>query len=118
MSNPYLIKTFVAATAIPTNRVVKLAAGDNEVALAIDVADPLIGLSNEPKAVATGGRIDVTFSGIVNAEAGAAINKGAWLSVDLEGRVVTATATDERIGKAIDSAIAVGDIIDIEILKA
>lgn len=117
MSNPFLIKTFIAATAIPTNRVVKLAAGDHQVALATDIADPLIGLSNEPKAVAAGGRIDVTFNGIANAEAGAAVNKGAWLSVDAQGRVITAVASAERIGKAIDAAVAAGDIIEIEILK-
>lgn len=118
LNNPGLTKTFIAATAIPQYRVVKLSAGDNEVALATDVADPLLGVSAEPAAVAQGDRVDVTFSGICLVEASATIAKGAWLTVDAQGRVVASAAgTDERIGRALEAALATGDVISIEILK-
>ncbi|MRJ40820.1 MULTISPECIES: capsid cement protein [Idiomarina] len=118
MKNPGLIKTFIAATVIPPHRVVALAAGDNEVALATDVAGPLLGTSAEPREVAAGGRIDVTFNGIEEVEAGAAIAKGAKLTVDTQGRVVTsAVGTDNIIGRALTAANAAGDIISIEIDK-
>lgn len=118
MKNPGLIKQFIAATVIPPHRVVALAAGDNEVALATDVADPLLGTSAEPKAISAGGRIDVTFNGIEEVEAGAAISKGARLTVDSQGRVVTsAEGTDRIIGRALIAANAAGDIISVEIDK-
>ncbi|AFT79043.1 hypothetical protein AMBLS11_12350 [Alteromonas macleodii str. 'Black Sea 11'] len=118
MNNPGLIKTFIATTAIPRFRVVATDAGDKEVKLATDVADPILGVSAEPADVPAGSRIDVTFNGIVEVEAGGAINKMAWLTVDAQGRVVASAAgTDERIGRALTGANAAGDIIDIEILK-
>lgn len=118
MKNSGLIKQFIAATAIPKNRVVKLAAGDNEVALATDVADPLIGVSEEPQNIAAGARIDVTFSGIVEVEAGAALAKNAAVTVDAEGRAVASAAgTDSTIGRALTAANTAGDIISIEIQK-
>ncbi len=118
LRNEGLIKTFIAATAIPRYRVVKLDAADDSVALATDVADPLLGVSAEPADVQAGERIDVTFSGIVEVEASAAIAKGAWLTVDTAGRVkAVAMDSDERIGRALTAAVATGDVISIEILK-
>lgn len=116
LNNPGLTKTFIAATAIAQYRVVKLAAGTNEVALATAVTDPLIGVSAEPADVAAGARIDVTFAGIVEVKAGASINKGAWLTVHTDGSVKPASSTDERIGRALDAAVA-GDLVSIEIIK-
>ncbi|WP_237738553.1 DUF2190 family protein [Idiomarina xiamenensis] len=113
-----MIKNFIAATAIPPHRVVALAAGENEVELATDVTDPFIGTSAEPATVATGGRIDVTFNGIEEVEAGGAVSKGARLTVDAQGRVVTSSeATNSVIGRALTAANAAGDIISVEIDK-
>lgn len=116
LNNPGLIKTFIAATAIPRYSVVKLAAGDNEVGLATAVTDPLIGISAEPADVAAGKRVDVTFTGIAEVRASASINKGAWLTVHTDGRVKPAASTDERIGRALQAALA-NDVLSIEIIK-
>lgn len=116
LNNPGLIKTFIAATAIARYSIVKLAAGDNEVALATAVSDPLIGVSAEPADITAGQRIDVTFTGIAEVRAAASITKGAWLTVHTDGRVKPATTTDERIGRALQAAAA-GDVLSIEIIK-
>lgn len=119
LNNPGLTKTFTAATAIAKYRVVKLDAADDSVALATAVSDPLIGVSAAPADIASGARIDVTFSGIVLAEAGAAIDKNADLTVDASGRVVASAAgTDSIIGRALEAATAAGDVISIEINKS
>ena len=116
LNNPGLIKTFIAATAIPQYSVVKLAAGDNEVGLATAVTDPLLGVSAEPAEVKAGQRVDVIFSGITAVRAAESITKGAWLTVHTDGRVKPAGSTDERIGRALQAAAA-GDVLSIEIIK-
>ena len=117
LNNPGLTKTFIAADAIGRYRVVAIAAGDNEVKQAASVSDPLLGVSAEPGDVAAGARVDVYFNGIVEVEAGAVIAKGAELTVNADGKVVTATSTNERIGRALAAANADGDVISIEINK-
>ncbi|QPG06554.1 DUF2190 family protein [Salinimonas marina] len=118
MSNAGLVKTFIAATAIPRFTVVCTSAGDNQVEMANAVTDPLIGVSVEPADVPVGARVDVAFSGIVEVKAGAAIAKMAWLTVNAQGEVVTSgVESDERIGRALQAANAAGDIIEIEIIK-
>lgn len=119
MNQPGLTKTFIAATAVARYSVVALDAADDSVKLATDVGDSLIGISAEPADVSAGERIDVHFCGIVKVKAGAAVAKGAWLTVDASGRVVTSAAeTDERIGKALSAAAAADDVISVEILKS
>ncbi|MGL4938431.1 capsid cement protein [Shewanella sp.] len=116
MNNQGLVKTFIAATAIPKFTVVKLNAAANSVALAVDPTDPLIGVSAEPADIAAGARVDVVFSGITAVKAGGTITKGAWLTVNASGAVVAATSTNERIGRALEAAVT-GDVISIEIAK-
>jgi len=117
MNNPSLIKTFVAATAVESRRIVALDAADNSVKQASANSDPIIGVSAEPKAVASGARIDVAHTGIVEVTAGASVTKGAWLTSDANGKAVTAGADEERIGRALTAANADGDIISVEIAK-
>jgi len=111
---PGLIATFMAATAIPRYTVVALSAAQDKVELANDVADPILGISAEPADAPIGAQIDVILSGIAKAKAGASIAKGAWLTVDAQGRVITASAaTNERIGRALEAANAANDVIPV-----
>lgn len=117
LNQPGLTKTFIAATLIPRWTVVALAAGDNQVELATDPTGPLLGVSAEPADTPAGKRIDVVFNGIVEVRAGGVVAKGAELMVDAQGRVVTATSTNERIGRALSAANGADDLISIEINK-
>lgn len=117
MKNEGLVKNFIAATAIPRFRIIALAAGDDEVALATSAADPFIGVSQEPQDIAAGERIDVTFTGIAEVEASGALNKGAWITADANGRAKAAVDGDERIGRLLEAANALGDIVSFEIIK-
>ena len=118
LHNPGLTKAFLAATAIPRYRVVKLDAAENSVSLATDVADPLLGVSADPAEVSAGAKVDVYFGGIVEVEAGGVIAKGTRVTVDTEGRVITPGAgTDEIIGRVLEATTAAGDITSIEIIK-
>lgn len=118
MNQPGLIKTFIAATAIPRFTVVALDAAVKSVKLATDTAHPIIGISSEPGDIEAGKRVDVTFSGIGQVKAGGIVAKGAWVTVDAQGRAVTATAAaEERIGRALEAANAADDVIPVEIIK-
>jgi len=115
MSNPILQKNYIAGGAIPAFTVVKLSA-DNGVVAAAAVSDALIGVSSDI-AAASGERCDVIVSGIANVLAGAAITRGALLTVDSSGRAVTAApaaGTNNRIiGTALESAGAANDVIRV-----
>lgn len=115
MSNPILQKNYIAGGAIAAFTVVKLSA-DNGVVAAAAVGDALIAVSGDI-AAASGERCDVIMSGIANALAGAAITRGALLTVDALGRVVTAApaaGTNNRvIGTALESAANANDVIRV-----
>lgn len=117
MRNDGLIKTFIAATAIARYSVVKLDSADKSVALATAKTDPLIGVLSNPRDMAQGSRVDVIFSGIAEVRAGGTVTKGQWVTVDTSGRVVAASTTEERIGRALEAANSADDIIAIEINK-
>lgn len=110
-------KTYTAASDVPRYRVVQRVSGTHAVALATAADQFLHGVSVEPADVANGDRIDVQTSGFVEVEAGAAIALGAYLTADAQGRVTTATSTDEIIGRANDVASQAGDVIEVEITK-
>lgn len=118
MNQPGTIKTFIAATAIARFSVIALAAAESSVKLATDKSEYLIGVSAEPVDIEAGERVDVISTGIVEVRAGALIAKGAWLTVDAEGSVITASdAAEERIGRALEAANAADDVIPMEIIK-
>ncbi len=54
----------------------------------------------------------VNVSGVILAEAGAAIAAGAELECDAQGRVIT-RASGAVLGRALDAAAAAGDVIRI-----
>ncbi|GLX85061.1 hypothetical protein tloyanaT_13130 [Thalassotalea loyana] len=118
MRNQALTKTFIASGAIAKRRIVKLIAAENSVSLASAVGDRLIGVSDDAADIEDGRAVDVIFQGIVEVEAGAAINKGAAVTTNAQGKAVaTSAGTDNVIGFALDASSVDGDVISIEINK-
>lgn len=117
MSNAKLTKSYVAEAAVTAYCVVKCGAAAGGVVLAAAATDALIGVADNLGQATVNARVDVIQSGIAEATAGAAITRGALLSVDSSGRVITAAASAganvRTIGVALDSAGAAGDIIPI-----
>ena len=115
MSNPNLIKNFVAESAVLPLRMVKFGA----VVPAAAATDAVIGICDEMGQDTAAGRIDVVVSGIADATAGAAITRGAFLVSDATGRVVTAApgagANATIVGQAFASAAGAGEIIPVKL---
>lgn len=115
MSNPTLVKNFVASGAIAAHRCVKISAS-NMVAQASAASDALIGIC-ENLAAADGERVDVVLSGIAQAQAGGSITIGDYLTCDSNGKVVTATrgaAFDAgEFPTLIDGALTGGELPSI-----
>lgn len=114
MSNPMLLKSFVAEAAITPFRQVKNGSVDGKVTTAAAATDMVIGVCNEV-GPAIGERCDVILVGVAYIEAGAAITRGALVTSDATGRGVTpapSAGTNNRyIGIALEAASAAGDII-------
>lgn len=117
MPNPVLIKSYVAEAAVLPYRVVKFGTADGVFIQSAAAADAHVGVADNLGQATAGSRVDVVQAGIVEAEAGAAITRGALLSVDSSGRVITAAASAGAnvavIGRALVSAGAAGEIINI-----
>lgn len=115
MKNDGLIKTYIAAGAIPAYRIVAYGATDTEAALATAATDSILGVSD--LGVGAGDRVDVHHSQIAFVEYGGTVSRGDWLTTDATGRAIaTTTAGNETIGKAAKSGV-VGDIGSVEIIK-
>lgn len=119
MSNPTLIKSYVAEAAVLPYRVVKFGTADGQVVQAAAATDASIGIADNLGQGTAGSRVDVAVDGIVEAEAGAAVARGVLVSVDSSGRVITATASAGAnvrvIGVAMSAAGAAGEIILVSI---
>lgn len=119
MSNPTLIKSYVAEAAVLPYRVVKFGSADGQVVQAAAAADASIGIADNLGQGTAGSRVDVAVDGIAEAEAGAAVARGALVSVDSSGRVITAAASAganvRAIGVAMSAAGAAGEIILVSI---
>lgn len=132
MNNPGLTKTFVAGGAIAKRRIVAFGAGDGLVVQAQAATDALIGVAADLDA-ASGARVDVHLSGVVEVEFGGTVTRGALVSADATGKAVAATrhthsenaagtytqdattgagSTGRVIGVAMASAVA-GDIAGV-----
>lgn len=118
MSNPLLLKNFIAEAAISPYRQVKMGSADGKVTPATAATDMTIGVCNEV-GPALGERCDIIVVGIAWIEAGAAITRGNLVTSDATGRAVTpapAAGTNNRyVGIALESASAAGDIIPVSI---
>lgn len=119
MANYKLVKSMIAEAAISPGRVVKFGTADGQVLQSTGATDSHIGIVDEVGQADANGRVDVVLMGIVEAVAGAAITRGALLSADSSGRVITAAASAGSnvrvIGVALVSAGAAGDIINISV---
>lgn len=115
MSNPLLLKNFIAGAAITSFRIVKFSAA-NTVIQAAAATDLSIGLSNEVSPVA-GERCDIVLTGIGYLEAGAAFALGAKLTSDAQGRGITAApaagANAQIAAIALEAATAAGDVVPV-----
>ncbi len=116
MSNVMLFKNAVAGAAIPVFTLVKLGADDATVVPAAASTDAIIGAVQEVSP-ALGERVDVALVGIAYITAGAAITRGALLTSDASGRVITAApaagVNARTVGIAVESAGAAGDVIRV-----
>lgn len=71
-------------------------------------------LQNDP---ALGQAADVGFSGVSKAVAGAAFVAGALLMTDTNGRLITATSTNDAVAKAIEAATAANQIVTVMVMN-
>ena len=105
MRTETLTTTFHAPAAVAGHRLITLAAGDNTVATADAVSDPIIGVSTSIGSQ-DNGRCDVVVAGITEAEIGGTVTKGDVLTTDASGRAVTSGAgTDRVLGIALADAV-------------
>lgn len=116
--NEGLVRTYLAGAVINKNRVVKFDTSDSTVVQAAAVGDLSIGVCDNMGATAAGDPVDVILSGIANVEYGGTITRGAKLTVDSVGRVVSAApsagANNQVIGIAMLSGV-IGDIGKVHI---
>lgn len=113
MSNPNLIKNYIAETAVTKFRIVKWGTADGAVVPATATAtDALIGVVGAFGAAA-GERVDVIRSGLADVEYGGTVTRGQPLMADANGKAVAAApaaGVNARIvGYAEVSGVA-GDI--------
>lgn len=115
MSNPLLLKSFIAAAAIAAFRIVKFSGAGTciQTSAATDLS---IGVCNEVSPLA-GERFDAVLTGIAYVEAGAAFALGAEITSDAIGRGVTAApaagSNNRIVGIALEAASAAGDIVPV-----
>lgn len=117
MSNPMLIRSYVAGTGgVGERRVVKFGAADGEVVNSAAAADAHIGICIQPGGATVGQRADVAVDGIVEVIAGGTITRGALLTSDANGAAVVAApaagTNNAVIGRAMVSAVA-GDFFPV-----
>jgi hypothetical protein len=114
VSNPVLIKNFIADAAIPAYSLVKFGTSDKNVTGATAATDLVIGITGELPA-ALGERVDVTLIGIGFVVAGAATARGAKLTSDASSRAITAApaagSNVQVVGVGLEAAAAAGDVI-------
>ncbi|TVO53851.1 DUF2190 family protein [Denitromonas halophila] len=115
MGNPVLIKALVAEAAVLPYRVVKFGSADGYAVQAAAATDTSVGLADNLGQADAGDTVDVIVNGVGEAEAGAAVTRGARLTSDASGRVVAAASGNAVIGVAMASATAAGDIIPVNV---
>ena len=119
MANPGMTKSLVAEAVVLPYRVVKFGAADGQVIQSAAATDALIGVADNLGQNTAGSRVDVIMGDIAEAEAGAAITRGAILTSDSVGRVIPAApaagVNNRIIGMALVAAGAAGEIININV---
>lgn len=115
MANPGLIKSLIAEAAILPYRAVKFGAADGQVVQSAAAADAHVGIADNLGQDTAGARVDVIMDRIADAEAGAAFARGARLTADSQGRVITATTGARVIAVAMAAAGAAGEIVPVHV---
>lgn len=113
--NQVIVKGFVAAGPIADKRYVKFGAKDGEVLQAAGPADDIIGVSDIPGGIRTGGKVDVVLSGWTAVEYGGVVARGKLLTSDASGRAVQAApgaGVNVRTGGLAFYSGVAGDIVD------
>jgi hypothetical protein len=105
-SGAYTAFRFVAAGATDSSVTSTIAAG----ALALGVIQEDV---DAAKVAPTKVVADIRLMGISKMVAGAAVTLWAEVSTDNQGRVINAATTQRVLGRALQSAAAAGDIIDV-----
>lgn len=109
------VRSFVAEAAISANRVVTFGATDDNVLTAAAVTSTLIGIVEGVSPV-LGERVDVVMTGIADLQIGGSVTRGAYITVDAQGRGVAsapaAGVNNNVIGVALQSGVS-GDIIPV-----
>ncbi len=114
--NEYLLtKNFAAAGAIGAHRIVAVGAAAGTAAQAGAANAPLLGIADELGAKG-GARVDVHLAGIAPVEASGAVDSGASLAADADGKAVAAAPAS--YSAVVDGAAANGDIAVAGLLKA
>ncbi|RIK92482.1 MAG: DUF2190 domain-containing protein [Proteobacteria bacterium] len=112
MSNPGLVKNYLAGAAIAAYRIVKWSDADGKVVQAAASTDALIGVADN-LGIASGARGDIIRSGLAEVEYGGNVTRGDWLTADADGKAVAAApaagVNANVIGRAEVSGVA-GDI--------
>jgi hypothetical protein len=102
---PLLTQTATASATLTANRFVTFAG-------AVPLADAnTYGVVRQ--AAVSGNKITVDVIGTAMVEAGAAITAGATLKTDSSGRAITWATSGVKVGLALQSAGAAGDIIEV-----
>lgn len=111
MSNPLLVKQYVAEAAITANSIVKPGTTDEFMALGAAATDFLIGVT-EGIAAATGDRVDVVHAGIAEVKLAGTVTRGDDVTANASGLGVAGASTNRAIGYALMSGVS-GDIIKV-----
>jgi len=108
-------KTFIAGADLTDkeNLFVKLT-GEHTVNVCNSAADAPIGVLTDYYRAEQGQSVTVAIGGTVRVKAGGAINAGAWVGTDDNGKAVAKTADGDVVrGIALEAASADGDIIEV-----
>lgn len=114
-----IVKTFVAGGAIAHRRQIKIGAADGTVIQATAATDAVIGVSDCPGGVASGGRVDVVLLGITDLEFGGTVGRGTFITSDASGKAVASApatgALNGVIGRTHVSAVS-GDVVPVLVI--
>lgn len=87
--------------------------GSNTVGLQTSAGGPIAGIiQNKP---VSGQAASLRFEGVTKAAAGASVAAGAEVMVDATGRLITATSTNQVVGRAVESAGGAGVIFSVRL---
>lgn len=119
--NFILDKGYDAASALVKFRAVKFHANPEAVTAVTGATDAVLGVSQfdvTTAELAKNKGASVRVQGITEWEAGGAITKGAYVTVDSVGRCVAAATGNKIWGIAYQAASTSGDRVAVEITKA